>query len=331
MTQTMRAFVMTEPGSTAIVEKPIPKPGPNDVLVRTTVGLLCTPDVHTVRGAMVVPNGRTLGHESVGVVAEVGSNVTRLQAGQRVATAAATPCWRSDCQRGYSSQCGGPLGAYKFTVQMDGNMAEYFIVPNGEANLAVIPDELSDDAAVYSTVMLSTGFIGAEHAYLRFGDTVAIFAQGPVGLAATLAARSLGAGTIIAVESRPERQALSRRFGADHIVDFTQGDTVQQILELTGGKGVEHRLSRGEPEPAAVAAGCDRPWHERQVDQPGHVRGWGRAYESHPAYAGQRSRRPDAHDHPPVLLRPGRARVRDAVEQDRQHHQAAHHLLTLYP
>ena len=87
--------------------------------------------------------------------------------------------------------------------------------------------------------MLSTGFMGAEHAYLQFGDTVAVFAQGPVGLCATMGANIMGAGRIIAVESRPERQALAKRFGADEIVDFTQGDPVEQIMDMTGGEGVD--------------------------------------------------------------------------------------------
>lgn len=119
----MQAFVMTEVGATAIVEKPVPEPGPRDVLVRTTVGLLCTSDVHMVGGGIPVPEGRTLGHEAVGVVAKVGSEVNGLRPGDRVATAATTPDWTcADCQRGYPQQCGGTLGAYKFTIQMDGNM-----------------------------------------------------------------------------------------------------------------------------------------------------------------------------------------------------------------
>lgn len=98
---------------------------------------------------------------------------------------------------------------------------------------------MSDAVAVYVTDMLSTGLVGVENAELRFGDSVAIFAQGPVGLSATLTARSSGAGLIIAVESRPERQELARGFGADHVVDFTQGDSVEQIMEFTGDQGVD--------------------------------------------------------------------------------------------
>src|ERR1700753_2039493 len=240
MTETMRAFVIQKVGETGLVEKPVPEPGPEEAVVRTTAALICTSDVHTVKGALAVPDGRTLGHESVGVIEKLGSAVTGYEVGQRVAVNAVTPCYRCHyCQRGYTRQCGGPLRRYKYPVQMDGNMAEYFLVPAAAANLTLIPDDLTDAQAVYTCDMLSTGFMGAEHAYLQFGDTVAVFAQGPVGLSATMGANLMGAGRIIAVESRPERQALARRFGADEIVDFSQGDPVEQIMDLTGGEGVD--------------------------------------------------------------------------------------------
>ena len=240
MTDMMQALVFKQIGATAVMEKPIPEPGPEEAVVRTTAALICTSDVHTVKGALPVPADRTLGHESVGIVHRLGSAVTGFTEGQRVAVNAVTPCYRcSSCQRGFTSQCGGPLGGYKYTAQIDGNMAEYFIVPAAQANLAPIPNDVTDEQAVYACDMLSTGFMGVEHAYLQFGETVAVFAQGPVGLSATMGAHLMGAGQIIAVESRPERQELAKRFGADVIVDFTQGDPVEQIMDLTGGQGVD--------------------------------------------------------------------------------------------
>src|SRR5919112_5126526 len=240
MSNTMRALVFKEIGRTAVMEKPIPEPGPEEAVIRTTAALICTSDVHTVKGALPVPADRTLGHESVGVVHRLGSAVTGFTEGQRVAVNAVTPCYRcSYCQRGFTSQCGGPLGGYRYTAQIDGNMAEYFIVPAAAANLTAIPDDVTDAQAVYTCDMLSTGFMGVEHAHLQFGETVAVFAQGPVGLSATMGAHLMGAGQVIAVESRPERQALAKRFGADVIVDFTKGDRVEQIMDLTGGEGVD--------------------------------------------------------------------------------------------
>jgi len=131
------------------------------------------------------------------------------------------------------------LGGYKFTTQRDGNMAEYFVVNDAQANLTPIPDDLPDEKAVYATDMLSTGFAGAENAELQLGETVAVFAQGPVGLSATIGCRLLGAGLIYAVESKPERQKLAQQFGADVIVDYSKGDPVEQLMEQTDGQGVD--------------------------------------------------------------------------------------------
>ena len=114
---TMRAFVIKGIGETGVVEKPIPTPGLDEAVVRTTVALVCTSDVHTVRGAIPVAAGRTLGHESVGVIHSLGAAVRGFKVGERVAVGAITPCFRCDyCQRGFTSQCGGMLGGYKYTT-----------------------------------------------------------------------------------------------------------------------------------------------------------------------------------------------------------------------
>ncbi|USA00796.1 alcohol dehydrogenase catalytic domain-containing protein [Streptomyces lydicamycinicus] len=200
----------------------------------------------------------TLGHEAVGVVHALGSAVEGLTEGQRVAAAGITPCFQCDsCQRGFSSQCQGRmLGGARFTNQRDGTLAQYFLVNNAEANLAPIPDELSDHQALYATDMLSTGFVAAEHAELQLGETVAIFAQGAVGLSATIGCRLLGAGLIIAVESVPARQELARHFGADIIVDYSQCDPVERILELTDGQGVDAAIEAlGAPTPGRQPSG----------------------------------------------------------------------------
>lgn len=239
MTQ-MKALVLAEVGRVALVDKPIPKPGPNDAVVKTTAAMICTSDVHTVGGGIPVPDGRTLGHESVGVVHAIGSEVDNVKLGQRVAVSAITPCFECDaCQTGHSSHCRGMLGGYQATGARDGNLAEYFYVNNARGNLTPIPDSVTDEQAVYVTDMLTTGLMGAENCELQLGETVAIIGGGPVGLSATIGARLLGAGRIIVVESVPARQKLALHFGADDIVDYTEGDTVEQILALTDGVGVD--------------------------------------------------------------------------------------------
>lgn len=243
MAQTMKAFVMKRVGEVGVMEKPIPEPGPNDAVIRTTAALICTSDAHTVGGAIGERKDITLGHEAVGVVYRLGSAVKGFKEGDRVAVNAITPCYQCEnCLRGYTSQCTQALGGWKFANVKDGNMAEYFHVNNAQANLAPIPDALPDEKAVYCADMLSTGFMGAEHANIPIGGSVAVFAQGPVGLMATVGARLLGAGLVIGVENVPHRQKLARQYGADEIVDFTKQDAVAAIMDLTGGQGVDSAI-----------------------------------------------------------------------------------------
>ncbi len=236
----MRAFVMEGIGRVAVKDKPVPEPGPNDAVVRTTSALICTSDCHTVRGAIGDRHDLTLGHESVGVIHRLGSAVTGFREGQRVAVNAITPCYVCEnCLRGFPSQCTQPLGGWKFANVRDGAMADYFLVNQAMANLAPIPDSVPDEKAVYACDMMSTGFMAAEHASIPLGGTVAVFGGGPVGLMAIQGAKLLGAGDVIAVETVPARQALARRFGADAIVDFAKVDAVAEIRKRTGGVGVD--------------------------------------------------------------------------------------------
>ncbi|RFU36384.1 NAD(P)-dependent alcohol dehydrogenase [Actinomadura logoneensis] len=236
----MKAFVMKEIGRVGLLDKPTPRPGPLDAIVRTAAALICTSDSHTVAGGIGPREDLTLGHEAVGTVHEVGSEVRDFRPGDRVLVGAITPDWGDAAsQNGFPSQSGGPLGGFKFANSKDGVFAEYFHVNHADANLAKIPDGVSDEAAVYCADMLSTGFMGAEHGDIPMGGTVAVLAQGPVGLMATAGARLLGAGLVIGVESVPARQKLARAYGADEIVDFTKEDVVERVLELTGGQGVD--------------------------------------------------------------------------------------------
>lgn len=160
-----------------------------------------------------------------------------------MAVNAITPCFQCDnCIRGYTSQCREMLGGWKFANLKDGVFAEYFHVNSAEANLVRIPDSLTDEQAVYTCDMMSTGFAGAENAAIPMGGTVAVFAQGPVGLMATVGARLQGAGLVIAVETVPQRQELAKQFGADEVVDFQERDAVEAILELTDGQGVDSSI-----------------------------------------------------------------------------------------
>jgi isopropanol dehydrogenase (NADP+) len=236
----MKAFVMKEIGQVGFMDKPVPTPGPNDAIIKTTRALICTSDSHTVHGGIGPRENLTLGHEAVGVVHEVGSAVQAVKPGDRVVVGAITPDWGDPAaQGGHASQSGAPLGGWKFSNTKDGIFAEYFHVNDADANLAKIPHEVPDDMAVYCCDMLSTGFMGAEHGNIPIGGTVAVFAQGPVGLMATAGAKLRGAGLIIGIESAPDRQKLSQTYGAEEIVDFSREDEVGRVLELTDGEGVD--------------------------------------------------------------------------------------------
>src|SRR5256712_11803692 len=143
-------------------EKPIPHPGPNDAIIKTTKGLICTSDAHTVHGAIGPRENLTLGHEAVGVVHEVGAEVRLFKRGERVLVGAITPDWGDPAsQAGHPSQSGAPLGGWKFANIKDGVLAEYFHVNEADANMARIPASVPDEMAVYCADMLSTGFMGA--------------------------------------------------------------------------------------------------------------------------------------------------------------------------
>lgn len=247
MAAKMKAAIFVEPNRIVLDEKPIPDVGPLDALIRITTTTICGTDVHILKGEYPVARGLTIGHEPVGVIEKLGSAVSGYQEGQRVIAGAITPSGHSNaCLCGCHSQDGAgtkhgfkPLGGWRFGNTIDGSQAEYLLVPDAMANLSPVPDGLTDEQVLMCPDILSTGFSGAESGRVRIGDTVAVFAQGPIGLCATAGARLMGATTIIAVDTVPERLAIARRMGADHVVDFAATDPVEEIMRLTDGRGVD--------------------------------------------------------------------------------------------
>ncbi|MFJ4444668.1 NAD(P)-dependent alcohol dehydrogenase [Pseudomonas sp. NPDC089422] len=243
----MKAAVFVDRNRIVLDEKPVPDIGPLDALLRITTTTICGTDVHILRGEYPVAKGLTVGHEPVGVIEKLGSQVQGFHEGQRVIAGAITPSGHSNaCLCGCSSQDGAgtahgfkAIGGWKFGNIIDGCQAEYVRVPDAMANLSPIPDQLSDEQVLMCPDIMSTGFSGAERGGVTLGDTVAVFALGPIGLCAVAGARLLGATTIIGVDTVPERINVARRMGADHIVDFRQGNVVEQIMALTGGRGVD--------------------------------------------------------------------------------------------
>jgi alcohol dehydrogenase len=241
MRATMKAAVFVEPGRIELQERPIPDIGPTDALLRVTTTTICGTDVHILKGEYPVAPGRIVGHEPVGIIAALGAAVTGYKVGQRVIAGAITPCGQCEaCLSGQSSQCGGKaIGGWKLGNTIDGCQAEYVRIPDATANLALVPDELTDEQVLMCPDIMSTGFGGAESGEVRIGDTVAVFAQGPIGLCATAGARLKGASRIFTVESVPARAAISHALGAEVVIDYSKEDPVAAIMRLTGGRGVD--------------------------------------------------------------------------------------------
>jgi alcohol dehydrogenase len=236
----MKALVFRGKNQIVLEEVPAPRAGYGEVVIRVTLTTICGTDLHIVRGEYPVKPGLILGHEPVGVIHEIGPGVNGYEVGERVLVGAITPCGQCHfCLSGNWSQCGGPIGGWRFGNTIHGAQAEYLLVPNAQANLAKIPDELTDEQVVLLADIASTGFSAAESAGLKLGDTVAVFAQGPIGLCATAGAKLKGAGLIIGVESNPVRQEFARSMGAQIILNPEKVDVVDEIRKLTGGRGVD--------------------------------------------------------------------------------------------
>jgi len=238
---TMQANVFHGVDDIRIEEVLRPSPGPGEAVIRVTLTTICGTDLHILRGEYPVRPGLIIGHEPVGVIAELGAGVTGYEVGERVLVGAITPCGQCGaCLSGHHSQCGHgggyeAIGGWRFGNTIHGAQAEYLLVPNAQANMAKVPDELSDEQVVLLADIASTGFSGAESGQVRIGDSVVVFAQGPIGLCATVGARLMGATLVIGVDGDDTRLAMSKRLGADVVLDHRKVDVVDEVKRLTGG------------------------------------------------------------------------------------------------
>ncbi len=227
---------------------------PTDALVRVTASAICGTDLHMLRGTLNgMKPGTILGHEGVGVVEEVGKSVRNFKAGDRVVVASTIACgFCSYCRAGYYSQCdtsnpngkdagtaffGGPASSGAF----DGLQAELARIPFANVGLIRVPDEVSDDQAIFLSDVFPTGYFAAELAEVRPGDTVAVFGCGPVGQFAIRSALLLGAARVFAVDSVLSRLDMAQAQGAE-IINFDREDPVDAIKSLTGGIGVDRAI-----------------------------------------------------------------------------------------
>lgn len=240
----MRANVFHGKNEIRVEEVERPRAGAGEAVIRVTLTTICGTDLHILRGEYPVKPGLIIGHEPVGVIEELGAGVEGYQIGDRVLVGAITPCGQCRaCLSGQWAQCGyddrqtgyKALGGWRFGNTIHGAQAEYLLVPNAQANLARIPDELTDEQVVLLADIASTGFSGAESGGVKIGDSVVVFAQGPIGLCASIGARLMGASLVIGVDGDPARLEMARRLGVDVALDFREVDTVAEVKRLTGG------------------------------------------------------------------------------------------------
>lgn len=251
----MKAVVFRGVGDIRVEDVPEPKiQDPTDAIVRITASAICGTDLHMVRGTMSgMEPGTILGHEGVGIVEELGSEVRNLRVGDRVVIPSTIACGAcSYCRAAYYSQCdranpNGMLagtaffGGPKDTGPFHGLQAEKARIPYANVGLVKLPDEISDEEALLLSDIFPTGWFGAELAEVTHGDTVAVFGCGPVGILAILSAKLMGAGRVFAVDCVEDRLEMARRYGAE-VVDYGEEDPVETLLRLTGGIGVDRAI-----------------------------------------------------------------------------------------
>lgn len=243
----MRGFAMLGIGKTGWIDKQAPECGPLDAICKPLAIAPCTSDVHTVwAGALGDRHDMILGHEAIGEVVEVGALVKDFKPGDKVIIPAITPDWNSlEAQGGYSMHSGGMLSGWKFSNFKDGVFGELFHVNDADGNLALLPSGMDLASASMLCDMVPTGFHGVELADVQFGDTVVVIGIGPVGLMAVAGAALRGASRIYAVGSRPNCIQIAKEYGATEIVNYREGDIVEQIMEKTQGKGVDRIIIAG--------------------------------------------------------------------------------------
>jgi threonine dehydrogenase-like Zn-dependent dehydrogenase len=239
--QKMRATIFKGKDDIRVEEIERPRAGVGEAVIRVTLTTICGTDLHIVRGEYPVKQGLVIGHEPVGVIEELGPGVTGYEIGDRVLVGAITPCGQCrGCLSGHLSQCGHgegyeALGGWRFGNTINGAQAEYLLVPHAQANLAKIPDELTDEQVVLLADIASTGFSGAESGDVKIGDAVAVFAQGPIGLCASVGAKLMGAALVIGIDGDSNRLAMARMMGVDIVLDYREVDVVAEIRKITGG------------------------------------------------------------------------------------------------
>ena len=237
----MKALVYHGPGQKKLEDRPNPRiDAPGDAIVKITRTTICGTDLHILKGdvASCAP-GRILGHEGVGIIAEVGKGVTSFQAGDHVLISCISSCGKCEyCRRGMYSHC--TTGGWILGNKIDGTQAEYVRIPHADTSLYKIPADADEEALVMLSDILPTGFeCGVLNGKVQPGSTVAIVGAGPIGLAALLTAQFYSPAAVIMIDLDDNRLATASQFGATATVNSSDGQAAAAILQLTDGRGAD--------------------------------------------------------------------------------------------
>jgi len=225
----------------------VPKPaikGSGDALVRVTLGSVCGSDLHILHGHTPMNAGAVLGHEFVGVVEDVGSEVKRFQAGDRVVSSFFTACGHCTlCRKGWFNQCvdKATFGHGEYFGGLGGGQAEYVVVPNADHTMESIPASMADEQAIFVGDILSTGYFGAERAEIKPGDVIAVVGAGPVGLMATMCAQLFGPARTFVIDMVDSRLEIAEELGGIPI-NSKRVHPVQAIEAETDGIGADSSI-----------------------------------------------------------------------------------------
>ncbi len=241
----MRALCYLGNGKIDWLDRPMPKiQHPKDVIVKIHKTTICGTDLHIIKGSVETATpGRILGHEGIGTVVEVGSQVTKLAPGARVLVSCITSCGQCDnCRKNFFGHCDN--GGWRLGNTIDGCQAEYVRIPYGETSSHLMPDSVKpgpeEDGYLMLSDILPTGLeVGIMEGQVAKGKTLAVIGVGPVGLAAIFASHSYSPERVIAVDRDENRLEAARQLGATHLIHNGDETAIEQIMELTGGKGVE--------------------------------------------------------------------------------------------
>jgi alcohol dehydrogenase len=238
----MKALVYHGPDNRSYEEKPMPIiKESTDAIVRVTRTTICGTDLHIMKGDVpTVTDGRILGHEGVGIIEQVGSNVSNFSAGDHVLISCISSCGRcSNCKKGMYSHCENG-GGWILGVEIDGTQAEYVRIPFADNSLYLIPAGADEEALVMLSDILPTGFeCGVLNGQVKPGDTLAIIGAGPIGLATLLTAQFYSPAEIIMVDNDDNRLEVAKKFGATQVVHNDLGNAAEKIMALTNNRGVD--------------------------------------------------------------------------------------------